>query len=153
MSDLYEIGNPSDRYTIKHPNREAVCIAVALLGQGQYPLEELRPYDGDERFEMPLFLFGGSEEWFKESFNHTLKESIDHNLKDVIEALDSVLIGDREVFDLAVVEMDEEAKERFEKKWHDKHRSSMNDIGKYAKSLARNLSRRMETDNGDTAES
>lgn len=141
---VYEIINPSDKYTISHHNREAVCMAVALLGEGAYAIAEI-DVDPATRFEMPLFIFGGSDEWFSQQFGKTIVDALDSNIEDVIEALDSILIGDRELYNMAVSEMDKDAVPRFKDKWQDKHRTSMNDIGSYASALRDRLKKRLDS--------
>lgn len=141
---VYEIINFSDKYTISHPNRAACCMAVALMGGGEYALEEIGPPPG-ERFEMPLFPGSGSEEWFTQQFGLGLVDCLIANIDDVIEALDSVIIGDRELYEIAVEDMTPEQEEKFRKKWHDRHRSSMNDIGAYASIVKNRLVKRKDT--------
>lgn len=103
---LCEIINPSDEVFMEHDDTKALFMAVVLLGRGQYGLKEV---DGD--FEVPLFLFGGIEEYCKEKFgiNFTLVSNAVKGV-DLIAALRSVRMN------------------------HE--RTSMNDIVKSARSYA-----------------
>lgn len=58
----FEIVNPSDECYIYSDDPIIAAAAVCVVGEGAYGMNE----KGGERFEMPIFLFGGSEEWFKE---------------------------------------------------------------------------------------
>lgn len=123
-------------------------MAAGLLGHGKYSVEELGG-DPDNRFSMPLFLFGGSDEWFEQQFGRNLMTSLDANLPDVIGALESLLIGDRELYNIAVAEMQPDAVARFRAKWHEKHITSMNDIYSRAQALIVKLRARLAEKNRD----
>lgn len=111
----YEICNPSDPYEMTCDDHEVAAIAVTLLGRGAYPLIGK---DGDGSRDVPHFLFGGVDTWFRETFGRSYEESIDHVLATkvdgLIAALDSVT--------LLVA-----------------HRSSTNNIGGRARTIAERL--------------
>jgi hypothetical protein len=137
---LAEIINPSDAYTIEG-EWPVICTATLLLGEGHYPLQEV----GGDR-EMPIFLFGGKEaadEWMQSEFGKTVAEMLDETKDRLPDALDSVLIGsasDRAIFNDAMSKIGDEAKRKeFADAWHDRKRTSMNDIGARAKSLAQRI--------------
>jgi len=136
---IFEIINPSDPYTMETEDWEAACIATVLLGSGQYALHEV----GGER-SMPIFIFGGADEWFKEQFGCTFEESL-HRVDNprVGAVLDTVLTckaTERQDFKDAIALIDDPAKrEQYREKWHDRRRSSMNDIGERAWSYAKRL--------------
>jgi hypothetical protein len=138
MKMIYEIVNPSDPYTMETDNLLAACIACTMLGAGKYAL---RQQDGE--VEMPLFIFGGIEQWFEKKFEKPIAELLDgSNDIPVIEALDSVLIGDatdRKIYKAAIEKMDAEAVKVFRKEWQDKKRSSMNDIGARAEHISASM--------------
>jgi oligoribonuclease NrnB/cAMP/cGMP phosphodiesterase (DHH superfamily) len=67
----YEISNPSDQVFIDCDNFEATCLAVVMLGEGQYGLEGI---DNDRK--MPVFLFGGHDEFFLETFGKDFEGSL-----------------------------------------------------------------------------
>ncbi|BBB29343.1 hypothetical protein [Neptunomonas japonica] len=59
-----EISNPSDKATIDCSDRIAACIAVCIIGRGRYGI-----IDDESDNGMPIFLLGGSDEWFQDQFN------------------------------------------------------------------------------------
>ncbi len=142
---LFEIINMSDSYTLKSDDVEAACMAVTYLGEGAYGLEEI---DGD--FKMPIFLFGGYEEFFKITFNHSFEESnklyTGEKVDVMIDALKSIVIGsrsDRDIFESATSKITDEAeRKKFIDEWNDKKRSSMNDIGGYAQKLVKRFEKK-----------
>lgn len=124
---IFEIINPSDPYTLESDDLEIASVAVVVLGRGQYGMRQI---DGDKKFEMPIFLFGGEDEWFKENFGDNAEVVIgrcfEGKKEQLAAALDSVRIGG--------IEDRNKSKEE-----HDKVRSSMNNIGKVAWKYAENL--------------
>lgn len=141
----WEIINPSDKYTIIAERFEVAAAATLLLGSGRLALD---PEDeGGQR--LPLFLFGGHEEFIKEHFSGDLDAWLDGHKAEVATALDSVLLGgfDRRAdYNAAIAAIDDPAKLlAFKTAWQDK-RSSMNDIGGCAHRLAEHL---RTTDGGE----
>lgn len=67
---IYEIINPSDPYTIESHSLDVAFVACIFLGEGDYAFKPLE--DGAE--EVPLFLFGGSDEWTRKHLNATVEE-------------------------------------------------------------------------------
>ncbi len=139
---LYNIVNPSDGYTIDCPDLEIATIACCLLGRGQYAFEPLE----DSGVSVPLFLFGGVEafcaEHFKQPFETVREWVMAHRTEDLAAALDSVIIGryaeDRQIFyESAPTERDLFEIYRFA--YHDRRRSSLNDIGGRAYAMAAKL--------------
>lgn len=135
----YEIINSSDPYTFVAQSREVAALTIFLLGT-QYAAE---PETGEEG--VPLFIFGGAEDWYLETFMRTPEEAFDTLLKEVIESLDSVMLGeftDRKRYDLALNAIDcPEKKKQFKEAWQES-RSSTNDIGSYAHVMAAKLKSR-----------
>jgi hypothetical protein len=103
----YELVNPSDHIIIDHDDFEAVAAAALIIGKGKYGIK-------DEKGEtaMPIFLFGGTEEWVKETFNKTLEELIMMDLPRLAAALE---------------------------KFHAPHPTSLNNIVGYAHSYAKKV--------------
>lgn len=140
---LYEIVNPSDAYTIDCPDLEVAAVACCLLGGGQYAFE---PIDGNTLPPVPIFLFGGSKEFFHEQFGADF-ESVMASVQasralELALALDSTLIGslsDRKAFLGIAPRPDDVRYETARHKWHDAKRSSMNDIGARAYKMAARL--------------
>jgi hypothetical protein len=122
---VWEIANPSDKYTIKGPFM-ACAIAVAMLGNGAYGI------DGT-----PV-LFGW-DAWLKEKGIEDLSAYIDVHKTELAAALDSVLIGsksDRAEVESALALMPAEKQAAWLAERHDRRRSSMNNIGGRARKLA-----------------
>lgn len=132
---IFEISNPSDEYTIEAEDWSVACVTGLILGRGNYGLTEV---DGDH--EMPLFLFGGLEEWTEEEFGIPLEEfmaSVD-KLK-IANCLNSIVVGNRANYTLGLGDKTGEEADAFWEVWHDLNCSSMNDIGSYARNYAANL--------------
>lgn len=136
---LYEIINPSDAYTMRSESDLAACLACLFLGTGQYGLQRL-----DNDFEMPIFMFGGVEEWYDKTFGvKVIGEAFVEHKELVIAALESVMIGSRDIRRATEEALDyitdPEKRAAYLAKMHDERRSSMNDIGGRALSLVRSM--------------
>jgi hypothetical protein len=136
VAELYEIVNPSDAYTVEG-EREAVCVAALLLGEGAYGVS-----GENGTTVMPILCFGGEaalEAWWEKAFGHPFKEAPCGAT--VAAALESVMIGSRA--DRARMERvlaaiaSPEDRERAKAAWHDERRSSLNDIGRRAVALSK----------------
>ena len=129
---IFEIINPSDPYTLECDDLEIASVTVCFLGQGQYGMHQI---DGDKEFRMPIFLFGGENEWFKENFGDNADVIIGRCFKDkklqLADALDSVRIGG----------INSRGKSKDE---HNENRSSVNDIGGVAWEYAKFLRAKVE---------
>lgn len=142
---IYEIVNPSDCYTMKADDLAVAQAAVIVLGQGQYGLK-------DEQGEScaPMLLFATpkqTEEILAELFGEgSLGGFIERNKAAIADALDSVMSVDRRerrLYEEALVAIEsEEKRQEFRDKTHDRHRSSMNDIGGAAWEYAKRLRER-----------
>jgi hypothetical protein len=108
----FTIINPSDPYTIECADLEIAAIACCLLGNGRYAFKSI---DADAGAGVPLFLFGSPDPWFVEkfgmSYEHTAEHVLTHRTIDLANAFESVTLGRSE-------------------------RSSLNDIGGRARSIA-----------------
>ena len=153
---LYEIINPSDAYTIEAASLDVAFVACVFLGRGLYsfqPIDVGEDADGEPEVtkvaaeEIPLFLFGGTEEWCKQHLNESFESVVDRVTKDKATELaacfESCLIGkatDRDTYlaGLKLIE-DPHNREEWRRRWHDKRRSSMNDIGGRAYLMAKRL--------------
>ena len=141
---IYEIINPSDCYTIEAQSLDVAFVACVLLGSGQYSFS---PLEDGALEEVPLFLFGGSEEWANEHFGKTVSEVFalvtTQKRVELADCFDSCLIGhavNRAAYTDGLDLIDDPAKrEQWRARWHDKRRSSMNDIGGRAYKMAANL--------------
>lgn len=140
---LYEIINMSDPYTIEADSLDAAFVACLFLGRGQYAFEPIT--EGAE--PIPMFMFGGTEEWcekhFKESLEAVITRMTTIQSFDLVKCLESCLIGkavDRETYNAGLQLIDDPKKrETWREKWLEDRRSSMNNIGARAFKMARNL--------------
>ena len=140
---LYEIVNPSDPYTIEAESLDVAFVACIFLGGGQYGLREIQ----NGRTAIPLFIFGGCEEWCKGEFKESFKAIVDRvtteKSSELAACLDSCLIGngqDRETYQTGLQLIDDPAKrEQWRSKWHEDRWSSLNNIGARAWRMAREL--------------
>jgi hypothetical protein len=138
---LYEIVNPSDAYTVECPDLQIAMVVCILLGRGQYALRPLE----ENAVAVPMFMFGGLEKFCEKNFKKPDAEVVQHCMKqradEVAAALDSVLIGspaDRAAF-YAQAPTTAAEFEQERATYHDKKRSSLNDIGGRAYQMAANL--------------
>ncbi len=135
----WEIINPSDHYTIEAEDFEAAAIATLLLGEGSYGL---RP-EHDDGDELPVFLFGGFEEWWAERYpgGEEFGDRIEARRVDIADVLDSVTIGSRKEWEQA------KAHGVPREEYHDVRRSSLNDIGARAWRMAERLRTPTDSEN------
>lgn len=136
---VYEIINPSDPYTLKASSFKVAAAATTLLGEGAWGLRGV----GESEETMPVLLFGGGEEWLTQQDMWPIGDFIDANHEAVVQALDTVLIGDaneRIAFDRAMAAVTSDAdRQAAWAAYHEEKRSSLRDIGGYAKELVQYL--------------
>ena len=133
---LLEIGNPSDPYSISGDDEKAAILAALLLGSGWYALTD----ESGEQV-LPIFIGGGFKQWIREKYGKDVEEWAESvSPARMVAAFDSVCIGsikDRRELDRMLHYITVEAKRKaFLAERHDKHRSSMNDIGGRAQQYA-----------------
>lgn len=63
----YKLINPSDPYTFLAKTKESAALAVFLLGT----MYGASPKDDNEEKRIPVFLFGGAEEWYRKEFGRS----------------------------------------------------------------------------------
>lgn len=130
----YELINPSDPYTFYAENKEVAALTVFCLST----MYGAQSQDGNE--SIPVFILGGSKEWYEGEFHRTPDEGLQAERENVAKALLSFMYGhfeDRRRYEAAINAItDAEKKEHFIREWQD-GRSSMNDIGTYAHSLGK----------------
>ena len=134
----YELINPSDPYTFLAPDKEVAALVIGNLSLAFGA--ETKDEKEDER--VPIFLFGGFDQWYQEEFGRTPTEGLVARKKEVGEALVSFMLGhfqDRERYNAALEAIDDPAKaEAFKDKWQD-GRTSLNDIGGVAHSIGKRI--------------
>lgn len=134
--DVYEVVNPSDYYTVLAYTDEVAGLACLLLGNGRSPAKRIHP-SGET---IAFFPFGvtssGVDKSWKEDFGRTIVEAVDALRPQAIRCLRSIVIGDRWQYGLLRGMVAEDRLAEFDEKWHDSHRSSMNDYRAAALALA-----------------
>ena len=134
----YELINPSDPYTFLAADREVAALAIGCLSLA-YGAET---QDEADENRVPIFLFGGYDEWFKESFGRDPAAGLEARKHDVGQSLSSFMLGhfeDRRRYDAALDAIDDpEKREKFIAEWQD-GRTSLNDIGTVAHSIGKRL--------------
>lgn len=83
----YELINPSDPYTFLADTKEVAALTVFCI-DAMYGAES---EDGNET--VPIFPFGGSEKWYKETFHRTVEEGLQENREQVAQAMLSFMFG------------------------------------------------------------
>lgn len=138
---IFEIINPSDKYTIESDSWETAAVATLMIGEGQYALDGC-----DNEHRMGLFLFGGADKFLMDEFGidiNKFSEYVHAHKKELADCLDTVMIGgksDRESYKKGLeLIKDADARKEWRDHWHDQRRSSMNNIGAYAWQMAERL--------------
>lgn len=133
---IFSITNPSDHYTMDAESHLVAAVAVALLGGGQYGL---RQCDGLGELVVPPFPCGGHEGYYMRCFGRTFADAVNfvdaHHLEELVAALGSVLVGDLDARREAMLSMralPEAERSAWLLEFHDRRRSSANDIGRAA---------------------
>lgn len=134
---IYEFINMSDKITFYALNDDIARAVTLLLGKGKAGCKDETGKDIPYCFTA----FGNSapDEVYKQIDN--LLTTCDNNL---IEALNTVAVCDfseREIYNDFTENSNNQEKW---KKWDDKHRTSLNDFGSYARKLAQFLQNKKE---------
>lgn len=134
----YELHNPSDPYTFIAVDKEVATLVIGLLS----PAFGADTQDGAEENRVPVFIFGGYDEWYQEEFGRTPVDGLNARKKEVGEAMQSFMLGgfeDRARYNAALEAIDDPAKrDAFMAKWQD-GRSSLNNIGGTAHEIGKAL--------------
>jgi hypothetical protein len=145
---IFDLINPSDNYVLETDDPEAAAIACILLGDGQYGLTHVEQRPGDVDCSVPIFMFGGMDDWFRDKFHRSAKDSahlyIDGDRRPtLIAALDSLMCGtvaDLKSYKDALEAITVDSKrDEFKFKWLDHRRGSMNNVGKVAMNWVKKL--------------
>jgi hypothetical protein len=126
----YTLINPSDGYTLKAEEDKIAIVAAALVGNGAYALDDELGND-----VLPIFFRGGVDEYIANRFGETTSRIINDNLLAVADCLESFAIcgiKQRKLYDAALDLMSEEARAQWRELWHDRNRTSLNNIGSRA---------------------
>lgn len=68
----FEIINPSDKCFMTANDLLIAAVAICILSEGRYGLDGV---DESKGIDVPMFMFGGHDEWFKNNFNLNFAES------------------------------------------------------------------------------
>ena len=143
MTTIFEISNPSDKYTVEAEDWPVACVSCLIIGKGNYGLREI---DGDHK--MPIFLLAGFDEWVEAEFEMTAQEFVGSVDKmDVAACLNSIVVGDRAAYMKGLGDKTGEEADAFWEVWDDLHRSSLNNMGGYARNYAANIIKQYGGDN------
>lgn len=132
----WEVMNMSDFYTLESDDFPAACGACLLLGNGNYGLVPITK----DTPEMPIFLLVPTDRidrWLKENGIAESCDALFSRRAEIATALDSVVIGDRDEYTAELRKIHDPIERKvFKGQWLDKNRSSANNIGKRAWTLA-----------------
>lgn len=131
---VYELINMSDAYTFTAASPAVAACACLFVGEGMYAAEDRET--GDK--VCPILLDGGTcDAWFRETFDAEFEPFIAAHKAEIADALDSLVIGNRADFDAGLALCASEAqRDAWRTGWHERHRTSMNDIGGRGRRLA-----------------
>ena len=139
---IFEIVNPSDKCTLEAFDHEVAAIACVLIGNGKYALDGI-----DTKLEVPIFMFGGHDEWFTETFGRNVSDSLGYikanKANELITCLNSVMLGSAESRasfkkGLELI-TDAEKREEWRQHWLNERRTSLNNICQFAWDYAKEL--------------
>lgn len=132
----YKLANPSDPYTFVADDLETAALVVFMLSTAY------GANTNSGEVAVPIFIFGGAEEWYAEQFGRNIEEGITAKKEQLVAALNSMTLGDfedRRRYEAALAAITEaDKKAEFIAKWQD-GRSSLNDIGTHCYKLAEAL--------------
>jgi hypothetical protein len=137
---FYEIVNPSDACTLEAEDSLLASVVVIILSEGAYGL-----YDEDDRTVLPIFRFSKPEsllKWLHENGidSNKMDEFYAKNGEEMAKILESIVYGkiaDRKSIVALTEKMSPADRLDALAKWNDSKRSSMNDIAKGARELAK----------------
>jgi len=130
--NLYEFINMSDKITFYAKNDDYARALTLLLGEGKAGCKK----ENGESIPYCMTAFQGSA---PQEVYDQISEMVRSGDEELEKALNSVAVCDfseREIFDDYTENGSNEEKWQ---KWDNKHRTSLNDFGKYARGIAKNL--------------
>lgn len=136
---IHEFINMSDKITFYASNDEIARAVTLLLGNGKCGCKDETGKDVPYCFT--AFGNPAPDEVYKQ-----IEEWVSTGNKELIKSLNTVAVCDfseREIYDDYTENSNNQ--KRWEK-WDDKHRTSLNNFGKYARKLAKVLEEKQESD-------
>ena len=132
---LYDLTNPSDDISFIAPSHEAAVLAVLMVGRGMYGAES------EEGDEIPMCLDRNVDEYLEGIFGEGsgYPELFKVHFSDVLKTLQSFVTVSAErrgVYDKALELIPPFKRAEFVEYWEDTHRTSVNNITKYAQHVA-----------------
>ena len=85
---LYQLNTPEKPYTFEASSFTAACVAATLLGGGFYSLWQ------DGKQVMPVFMFGGTEQWYQWAFGRPFADVLqDVPKEEILRIYMTILAG------------------------------------------------------------
>lgn len=136
--DRIQIDQPKRSLYIPRQDQRICCIGSIPAWNVVWSITK----DDNEEKRIPVFLFGGAEEWYRKEFGRSTEAGLKAEKQNVADALLSFMYGsfeDRRRYEAALNAItDEEKKKVFMEEWQD-GRTSMKNIGEYAHQLGEKL--------------
>lgn len=130
---IYEIINPSDKYTIESDDFMTACVVTVMLGNGMYGLKSI---DGEQ--SMPIMLFDDDLSFFKNTFGKEFEQCFECIPKSKLaDCFDSIVVGNRETYNKALSTINEDKAQEFKNVWNEQNTSSLNNIGELSRDYAK----------------
>lgn len=136
---MYEIINPSDCVTILAPNFEVALLTILIIGNGKIggkPVNHKGP-------DIPLFMFGGFQEWFDHHYpDQNINSMLEKHNDAIIVALRTACTGspaNRKEFDQAMLVSNPAQRTKFLADWDEQRRTSKSQIANFAHQTADTL--------------
>ena len=138
--NVYELVNPSDDYSFEAPDDQVAAYVALAVGQGRYDARLL----GDREASNPIMCmlsFYSTAETVDDDVKKllgglSLNDFLAARTAEVVAALRSLVIGNRADLAASLIGRGEQEAATLKAAWHEKHRTSMTDIGKYANDMA-----------------
>ena len=134
---LYELINPSDKYTFYAPNIEVAGCCAMLLS---YMFSAVEVTDEGNAESSPAIW--GHDEWMKQRGIN--EDWIDEHSNEIAEAFESFVISDRSEYEESIKYMSPENVLKYKAERQDRQRSSMNQIGERAYEYAKRFRERAQ---------
>ena len=139
---IFEIINPSDAVTLESDDPLVAAMATLVLSRGTYGLT-----DENDESVLPIFLFGGSEDWLKGHGIEDLGTYIDENWEAMAAVLETAVVGKmgKRKGIVAACEASGGDVKKALAAWNEQQRTSMTDICGSAFKLAEHLRKKYQS--------
>lgn len=141
---IWELINPSDKYTFEADSPIVACIVATILS-GSYSAKQIDPKPENEVSVGMLSFIDNPEAFFKETYGISLDDAMDKYIKQIKKSFESFVIGDRKEYITILSFITSSTQQNiFREWWNDRKRSSINNIGKQAADYAKQLGEKIE---------